>query len=229
MSFVSSPLPDLSPLLLSLKLASLTTVILLLCGLPLALWLSKSKGFAALVIEVLVTMPLVLPPTVLGFYLLVSFNPAHGPAHWLLEHTGLQLTFSFSGLLAGSVLYSLPFMVSPLKTALQNLSPGLSQASLSLGKTRSLTFFKILLPAVRPSVITASVLTFAHTLGEFGVVLMIGGNIPGKTRLASMAIYDSVENMNYAAAGWYSLILFTTTFLLVTAVFMYNRNLQQRS
>lgn len=216
-------IPDLSPVFLSVKLALLTTLILLVTGLPLAYWLARSAGVFALLVEVIVTMPLVLPPTVLGFYLLVAFNPGHNPAHWLLQHTGLQLTFSFEGLLAGSVLYSLPFMITPLKAALQNLPPSLSLASLSLGKSLTRTFVSVLLPAMRPAVVSAVVISFAHTLGEFGVVLMIGGNIPGKTRLASMAIYDSVENLDYAAAGFYSLVLFGLAFLLITFVFIYNR------
>ena len=215
---------DPAPLFLSLKLALTTTFILLFLGLPLAWWLSVNKNLLTLIIEVFVTMPLVLPPTVLGFYLLIAFNPAHNPAKWLLEHFNLQLTFTFQGLLAGSLLYSLPFMVTPLKSAFQQIPESLSQASLTLGKSRFETFFLIILPAIKPAVISAIILSFAHTLGEFGVVLMIGGNIPGKTRLASMAIYDAVESMDYDSAGWYAFILFAATFILVSAVFVFNRH-----
>lgn len=214
---------DAGPLLLSFKLAFITTLILLLVGLPLAWWLATNKSIFSILIEVLVTMPLVLPPTVLGFYLLIAFNPSHNPAKWLLNHLNLRLTFSFEGLLAGSLLYSLPFMITPLKAAFQQIQLSLSQASLTLGKSQIETFFRILLPSIKPAIISAIILSFAHTLGEFGVVLMIGGNIPGKTRLASMAIYDAVENMDYDSAGWYALILFSTTFVLVSIVFIYNR------
>jgi len=212
------------PLFLSLKLALITTFILLLAGLPLAWWLSVTKNLFTLVIEVLVTMPLVLPPTVLGFYLLIAFNPTHNPAKWLLQHLNLQLTFTFSGLLVGSILYSLPFMITPLKSAFQQIPESLSQASLTLGKSRFETFFLIILPAIKPAIISAIILSFAHTLGEFGVVLMIGGNIPDKTRLASMAIYDAVERMDYESAEWYAFILFSATFILVSTVFMFNRH-----
>ena len=215
---------DWSPIWLTLKLAATTTVILLLIGLPLAYWLSKGRSFVKIVLDALITMPLVLPPSVLGFYLLLAFSPQHGLGHWLQQTFSLQLVFSFPGLVLASVIYSLPFMIGPIKSALQQLPLSLSQASYTLGKTEYQTFRKILLPNIRPSLLTAVVLTFAHTLGEFGVVLMIGGNIPNVTRVASIAIYDSVENMDYASANTYSLILFSLTFAIVMAVFIFNKH-----
>jgi len=214
---------DLSPILLTLKLAAITTVLLLLIGLPIAWWLSKSRSIFKLIIEAIITMPLVLPPSVLGFYLLLAFSPQHGIGKWLRDAFDIQLVFSFPGLILASAIYSLPFMIGPIKSALQQLSPSLAQASYTLGKSERQTFFHVLLPNIRASVLTAATLTFAHTLGEFGVVLMIGGNIPGVTRVASIAVYDAVENQDYRAANLYSLILFGITFITVISVFVFNK------
>jgi molybdate transport system permease protein len=214
---------DLTPIGLTLKLAGITTVILLLVGLPVAYWLSKGRSIIKIIIEAIITMPLVLPPSVLGFYLLLAFSPRHGIGKWLHETFHIQFVFSFQGLILASVIYSMPFMIGPIKSALQQLPLSLAQASYTLGKTERETFIKILLPNIRSSVLTAIILTFAHTLGEFGVVLMIGGNIPGVTRVASIAVYDSVENMDYHAANVYSLILFTITFIMVISVFVFNK------
>src|SRR6201996_6894366 len=214
---------ELSPIWLTLKLASITTLILLLICLPLAWWLSKGRSIFKIILEAIITMPLVLPPSVLGFYLLLAFSPQHGVGKWLHDTFDLQLVFSFQGLILASVIYSMPFMIGPIKSALQQLPPSLAQASYTLGKTKRQTFIHVLLPNIKPSLFTAIVLTFAHTLGEFGVVLMIGGNIPNVTRVASIAVYDSVENMDYATANTYSLILFCITFVLVTGVFIFNK------
>ncbi|MFD0795667.1 molybdate ABC transporter permease subunit [Mucilaginibacter litoreus] len=214
---------DFSPIWLTLQLAAVTTVLLLILGLPLAFWLSKKRSFFKIITEAIITMPLVLPPSVLGFYLLLAFSPQHGPGRWLQQVFNVQFVFSFQGLVLASVIYSLPFMVSPIKSAFQQLPVSLTQASYTLGKTTWQTFWHVLLPNIKPSLLTAAVLTFAHTLGEFGVVLMIGGNIPGVTRVASIAVYDSVEQMDYAAANNYSFVLFAITFILVTGVFVYNR------
>jgi molybdate transport system permease protein len=192
-------------------------------GLPLAWWLSKGRSIFKTIVEAIVTLPLVLPPSVLGFYLLLAFSPQRGLGKWLNDSLGLRLVFSFEGLVLASVLYSMPFMVGPVKSALQQLPLSLSQASYTLGKTQWQTFKSVLLPNIKPSVITAIVLTFAHTLGEFGVVLMIGGNIPNVTRVASIAVYDAVERMDYRAANNYSLILFAITFVMVISVFIYNK------
>ncbi|MES2268058.1 MAG: molybdate ABC transporter permease subunit [Bacteroidota bacterium] len=214
---------DLSPIWLTLKLAAITTLILLLLGLPLAWWLSKKRSLFKIIIEAIITMPLVLPPSVLGFYLLLAFSPQRGLGHWLQQTFDVQFVFSFQGLVLASVIYSMPFMISPVKSAFQQLPVSLSQASYTLGKSQWQTFRYVLLPNIKPSLLTAAVLTFAHTLGEFGVVLMIGGNIPGVTRVASIAVYDSVEQMNYSAANNYSLILFAITFVMVLSVFIYNK------
>ncbi len=214
---------DLTPIWLTLKLASITTLILLLIGLPVAYWLSKGRSFIKILLEAIITMPLVLPPSVLGFYLLLAFSPQHGIGKWLHETFNIQFVFSFQGLILASVIYSMPFMIGPIKSALQQLPLSLSQASYTLGKTERQTFIKVLLPNIRSSVLTAIILTFAHTLGEFGVVLMIGGNIPNITRVASIAVYDSVENMDYHAANIYSLILFSITFIMVISVFVFNK------
>lgn len=215
---------DWSPIWLTLKLALISTSILLVFGLPVAYWLSKGHSFFKIIIEAIFTMPLVLPPSVLGFYLLLAFSPQQGLGKWLLQHFNLQFVFSFEGLVFASVIYSLPFMVSPVKSALQQLPKSLAHASFTMGKSGWQTFFYVLLPNIRATLLTASVMTFAHTLGEFGVVLMIGGNIPGVTRVASIAIYNSVENMDYHTANIYSLILFCLTFVLVIAVFIINKS-----
>jgi molybdate transport system permease protein len=214
---------DLTPIWLTLKLASITTVVLLLIGLPVAYWLSKGRSVIKIILEAIITMPLVLPPSVLGFYLLLAFSPQHGVGKWLQHNFNVQFVFSFQGLILASVIYSMPFMIGPIKSALQQLPLSLSQASYTLGKTERQTFIHVLLPNIRSSVLTAVILTFAHTLGEFGVVLMIGGNIPGVTRVASIAVYDSVENMDYSAANAYSLILFSITFIMVISVFVFNK------
>lgn len=214
---------DWSPIFLTIKLASISTLILLLFGLPVAYWLSKGHSVFKVILEAVLTMPLVLPPSVLGFYLLLAFSPQQGLGKWLLQHFNLQLVFSFEGLVLASVIYSLPFMISPVKSALQQLPQSLAHASFTMGKSEPETFFRVLLPNIRASLLTASVMTFAHTLGEFGVVLMIGGNIPGITRVASIAIYNSVENMDYPTANLYSLVLIGLTFVLVVTVFIINK------
>jgi molybdate transport system permease protein len=214
---------DLSPIWLTLKLAGITTLLLLVIGLPVAWWLSKGRSIFKIIIEALITMPLVLPPSVLGFYLLLAFSPQHGLGKWLQDTFDVQFVFSFKGLVLASFIYSMPFMIGPIKSALQQLPASLAQASYTLGKTPCQTFKSVLVPNIRPSLLTAIVLTFAHTLGEFGVVLMIGGNIPNVTRVASIAVYDSVERMDYAAANTYSLILFAITFVMVISIFLFNK------
>src|SRR5476649_2124332 len=213
----------LTPIWLTLKLAGITTLLLLAVGLPIAWWLSRGRSIIKTIIEALITMPLVLPPSVLGFYLLLAFSPQHGIGKWLQDVFDIRFVFSFHGLVLASFIYSMPFMIGPIKSALQQLPASLAQASYTLGKSKRETFLNVLLPNIKPSLFTAMVLTFAHTLGEFGVVLMIGGNIPNVTRVASIAVYDSVENMDYGAANTYSLILFCITFVLVIGVFIFNK------
>lgn len=213
---------DPRPFILSFKLAILVTGILLLVSVPLAYWLAYTKSRLRIFVGTLVTMPLVLPPSVLGFYLLIAFSPVSGFGKFLQDHFDIRLAFSFSGLVIASVIYSLPFMVNPIQSGLQSLPAELRQASYSLGKSRWKTLFRILLPNIPSSLVTGIVLSFAHTIGEFGVVLMIGGNIPGQTRLASIAIYDDVEMMNYGVAGKEALLLFLLSFCIVLTVYLIN-------
>jgi len=218
---------ELAPLWLTLELALGTTLILFVVAVPLASWLSGKRAVFKVVIETIVSMPLVLPPTVIGFYLLIAFSPANAFGAWLDKWLGLRLVFSFTGLLVASVFYSLPFMVHPIKSGLASLSPSLKEAAYSLGKTKWQTLFRVSLPNIKPSLLTGIILTFAHTVGEFGVVLMIGGNIPGKTRTASIAIYDEVEAFNYHGANVYAGILLALSFLILLVLYWFNRKMQQ--
>tara|TARA_R110000751_G_scaffold12457_12_gene42830 strand:- start:1674 stop:2345 length:672 start_codon:yes stop_codon:yes gene_type:complete len=213
---------DWQPLVLTFKLAVVTTAILFVVSIPIASWLSSTKSKIRPVLETLVSMPLVLPPTVLGFYMLVAFSPENAFGNWLNEWLGIKLIFSFGGLVVASVIYSLPFMVQPIQAGLSSLPSTLKEASYTMGKSKITTLLKILLPNIKPSLLTGVVLSFAHTVGEFGVVLMIGGNMPGKTKVASIAIYDEVEALNYAAANNYSLILFSVTFIILLLVYLTN-------
>jgi len=213
---------DWTPLILTFKLAFITTILLLVVAIPLSYWLAYTKSKFKPIIETLVSMPLVLPPTVLGFYMLLAFSPSNAFGSWLDEWLGLRLVFSFEGLILASVIYSLPFMVHPLQSGFSNLSESLKEASYVLGKSKITTLFKVLLPNLKTSLLTGIVLAFAHTIGEFGVVLMIGGNISGKTKVASIAIYDEVESLNYDAANTYSLILFAITFIILLLVYLVN-------
>lgn len=214
---------DWQPLLLTFRLAAITTVILLIIGIPLAYWIACTRTRFKPVIETLVSMPLVLPPSVLGFYLLLAFSPQHAFGHWLEQWFHLRLVFSFEGLVIGSVIFSLPFMVHPVQSGFQSLPPSLIEASRTLGKSDIVTLFRVLLPNIKPALLSGAVLGFAHTIGEFGVILMIGGNIPGVTKVASIAIYDEVESLNYAAANFYALVLFAVTFAILLTVYIVNR------
>jgi molybdate transport system permease protein len=219
---------DWQPLLLTLRLAAITTLILLVLGIPLAHWVSTTRIRGRTIVEALVAMPLVLPPSVLGFYLLLAFSPNNAFGRFVEDTFGLRLVFSFPGLVIASVLFSLPFMVHPIQSGLQNLPRNLTEAAYSLGLSRWQTLWRILLPNIKPSLLIGTVLTFAHTIGEFGVVLMMGGNIPGVTRVASIAIYDEVESLNYAAANFHALVLFVISFSILLLVFLFNRRAMQR-
>jgi molybdate transport system permease protein len=200
---------------LTLELATCTTAILLVLGLPLAYWLSTSRFPGKFLIEAVVALPLVLPPTVLGFYLLVGLGP-HSPLGRAYESlTGSLLPFTFSGLLVGSVIANLPFAVRPFAAAFAAVDRRLEEASWCLGVSRLATFFRVTLPLSWPGVVTGMILTFAHTVGEFGVVLMIGGNIPGVTRTLSIAIYDDVQALDYVSAGQTALVLFVFSFAVL--------------
>jgi len=209
-------------LLITFELAAITTIFLLIIGIPLAFYLSNTKSRLKPVFETFVSMPLVLPPTVLGFYLLLAFSPESVFGAWLVNTFDIRLVFSFTGLVIGSIIYSLPFMVHPIQAGFENLPKRFSEASYTLGKSKLQTIINVLLPNMKPSILTGVVLSFAHTVGEFGVVLMLGGNIPGATKVASIAIYDEVENLNYTAANNYALILFIFSFLVLMMVYAIN-------
>lgn len=212
---------DWQPIILTFKLALITTVILFFLSIPVAYWLTNTRSKTKPVLEALITMPLVLPPTVIGFYLLVAFSPSYLFGQWLGSF-GIKFVFTFEGLVLASILYSFPFMVQPIQSGLSNLPPSLAEASYVLGKSKWKTLTKVLLPNIKPSLLTGIVLSFAHTIGEFGVVLMIGGSIPGKTKVASIAIYDEVETLDYAMANTYSMILFIVTFIILVIVYLVN-------
>ncbi len=213
----------MTELLLSFRLAFLVTVILLVLATPLAYWLAFSKFRAKFLIEAVVALPLVLPPTVLGFYLLIAMGP-RGPLGKLwLALFGHTLAFTFTGLVIASLLYSLPFCVQPLVASFEKIDPKLLAASSILGADEERTFFRIILPLSLPGVITATVLTFAHTLGEFGVVLMVGGNLPGATRTVSISIYDHVQSIEYSAANQLAVTLLAISFVLLALVYGANR------
>lgn len=215
---------DYAPLWLSLRLSMITTLILLVIAIPLAYRLAYSRSRLKALAEAIISLPLVLPPTVLGFYLLLAFSPAHRFGSLLDRYFNIRLVFSFPGLVIASVLYSLPFMVNPLLSGLRGLPASLKEASQTLGKSPFTTLTRVLLPNIRPSLLTGIVLSFAHTIGEFGVVLMIGGNIPGQTRVASLAIYDELQSMNYPAAHTYAIILLAFSFLVLSLVYLANHH-----
>lgn len=214
---------DLTALLITLKLALISTLILLVLGTPLAWWLARTKWRFKFVPEAIVALPLVLPPTVLGFYLLLLLGP-QGPLGSLAQALGGRpLAFTFTGLVIGSVIYSLPFVVQPLQDAFSAAGRRPLEVAATLGAGPLDRFFTIAVPLARPGFMTAAVLGFAHTVGEFGVVLMIGGNIPGQTRVASIAIYDHVESLQYAHAHWLAGGLLLMSFLLLVMVYALNR------
>jgi molybdate transport system permease protein len=211
-------------MLLTFKLAGVTTFLLLLIGVPLGYFLAFSKSRFKPVYEAIVSMPLVLPPSVLGFYMLVFFSPQNSFGMWLEERFDLRLVFSFEGLVVASIIFSLPFMVHPIQSGFSSLPRNLIDAAYTLGKSRVNTLWHVLLPNIRASVLTGVVISFAHTVGEFGVVLMMGGNIAGETRVASIAIYDEVEALNYALANRYALTLFLISFVILLFVYAINKH-----
>lgn len=216
-------LPDLGPLWLTLRLAAFTTVILLIIGTPIAWWLATTRSQIKSVIEAVTALPLVLPPTVLGFYLLVFLSPKSFIGGTWVEMTGYTITFSFTGLVVASALYSMPFAIQPLQAAFETIGRGPMEAAATLRASPIDAFFSVLAPIAARGFLTASVLTFAHTTGEFGVVLMVGGNIPGQTKVISIAIYEHVETLNYASAHILSAILLTFSFLVLLFVYVMNR------
>jgi molybdate transport system permease protein len=208
---------------LTMRLALAVTSLLLVLGFPLAYWIAFSRWRWKFVVEAIVALPIVLPPTVLGFYVLIALGQRGPIGRWWLAMTGHTLAFTFTGLVIGSVLYSLPFAVQPFASALASVDPRLLAASEVLGVSRFRTFWRVMVPLSVSGLVTGIALTFAHTMGEFGVVLMVGGNIPGVTRTLSIDIYDQVQNLNYAAANTTALVLVAIAFVLLSLVYSMNR------
>ncbi|HEY1802431.1 MAG TPA: molybdate ABC transporter permease subunit [Terriglobales bacterium] len=215
---------DWQAFFLTIRLATLVSAILLMAGLPVAYWVAYSRWRWKFLVESVVALPIVLPPTVLGFYLLVALGPRSPVGRWWLHMTGHTLAFTFWGLVIGSVIYSLPFAVQPIVASFQTVDRRLLAASATLGASKFSTFRRVIIPLSVPGLVTGFVLSFAHTLGEFGVVLMIGGNISGVTRTVSIEIYDQVEAFNYASANHIALVLLIISFVLLSFVYGINRN-----
>ena len=213
---------DFAPFILSFKLAGLTTLILFVLSLPLAWYLSQTSSKTKPFLEAVTALPIVLPPSVLGFYILVVLSPNSAVGGFFEDLFGVKLVFSFAGLVVASCFYSLPFMVQPLQSGFESLNKHMLEASYLAGKSKLQTVLKIALPNIKPSLITALIITFAHTVGEFGVVLMVGGSIPGETKVASVAIYEMVEVMEYGKAHIYSALMVLMSFVVLLAVYIFN-------
>lgn len=219
---------EYEPFVLSFKLASLTTLILFVLSLPLAWWLSQTTSKTKPFFEAITALPIVLPPSVLGFYILVALSH-NSPLGAFFEDTfGVSLVFNFTGLVVASCFYSLPFMVQPLQGGFQSINKNMLEASYISGKSKFATIFQVALPNMKPALITAIIVTFAHTVGEFGVVLMVGGSIPGETKVASIAIYEMVEMMDYTSAHIYSAIMVILSFVVLLSVYIFNASQNKR-
>lgn len=213
---------DLSAIWLSIKLATVVTFILLLISTPIAWWLARTRCWWKGPVAAMVALPIILPPTVIGFYLLIAMGP-NGPLGHLSQYLGLGLLpFTFTGLVVASVFYSLPFVVQPLQNAFENISDRSLETAATLRASTLDTFFSVVLPLSKPGILTAMVLGFAHTIGEFGMILMIGGNIPGQTRVVSVQIYDHVEAMEYASAHWLSAAMVIFSFVMLLILYTFN-------
>nr|WP_024788199.1 MULTISPECIES: molybdate ABC transporter permease subunit [unclassified Lebetimonas] len=219
---------DLTPFFLSFKLAFSVTVILLFVGIPFSYFLSNTKSKIKPVLEALSALPIVLPPSVLGFYLLILLSQDSFIGKIIYEIFNIKLVFTFEGLVVASSIYSFPFMIQPLQNGFDNIDKKLIEASFLSGKGKLTTLFKIILPNMKSSIMTAVIITFAHTVGEFGVVLMVGGSIPGKTEVASVAIYDYVEMMDYKSAHFYSAIMLIISFLVLLFVYIFNEKQKRK-
>ena len=213
---------DFAPFILSFKLAGLTTLILFLLALPFAWWLSQTDAKSKPVLEAITALPIVLPPSVLGFYILVVLSPNAAVGGFFEDVFGVKLVFSFTGLVVASCFYSLPFMVQPLQSGFESLNKHMLEASYLAGKSKLQTIWYVALPNMKPALITALIITFAHTVGEFGVVLMVGGSIPNETKVASVAIYEMVEVMEYGKAHIYSAIMVAMSFVVLLLVYVFN-------
>ena len=210
-------------IILTFEIAAITTIILLPIGLIVGYYLANCKNKISLIIEVLVWMPLILPPSVIGFYLLITFSPNNFIGKYLLDTMNIKLVFSKEGIIFASIIFSLPFMVNPIKDGFNGIPKSLKEASYMLGKDKLYTALYVLIPNIKSNILLGCITSFVHTIGEFGVVMMIGGNIDKKTRVASIAIYDEVESLNFALAHKYSLVLFLTTFILLLVIFYIDR------
>lgn len=219
---------DFTPFYLSLKLALITTIILFALCVPLAFFMSRKHFAFKSAIEAIISLPLVLPPSVLGFYILVFLSPYSPFGAFLEELFGLRLVFNFTALIIASCIYSLPFMFSPIFAGFKQLNTNIIEASYCLGKSPVATLLKVALPNIKPNLLNAVVISFAHTLGEFGVVLMIGGSVAGQTKVASIAIYEAVEIMDYSTAHIYSAIMLIFSFILLLGVFYTNKKMKAR-
>ena len=216
------------PFVISFKLATIVTVILFLICLPYGWYLSQTNSRVKPFLEAVTALPIVLPPSVLGFYILyaLSYNSPIGV--FLNHYFGIKLVFNFPGLVVASCLYSFPFMLQPIQNGFEGLKKSMLEASYVGGKSKLETVFKVALPNIKPSLVSALVITFAHTIGEFGVVLMVGGSIPGKTKVASVAIYEMVEEMDYTTAHIYSAIMVAISFLVLLTVYFFNKKIKSR-
>ena len=213
---------EFTPFILSFKLAFITTSILFTLSLPLAWYLSQTKSKIKPFLEALTSLPIVLPPSVLGFYILAALSQNSPLGSFFEENFGVSLVFNFTGLVVASCFYSLPFMVQPLQNGFESLNKHMIEASYLSGKSQLQTLYRVALPNIKPALLTALVVTFAHTVGEFGVVLMVGGSIPGETKVASVAIYEMVEMMDYTKAHIYSAIMVIMSFSVLLAVYVFN-------
>jgi molybdate transport system permease protein len=217
---------DITALWVTLQLAAVTTLLLLVLGTPLAWWLARTRSAFKPVVDAFVTLPLILPPTVLGFYLLIALGPDGPLGSLAMAANGKPLAFTFTGLVIGSVIYSLPFVIRPLEESFAAIGRRPLEVAATLGAKPVDRFFSVILPLAKPGYLTALVLAFAHTLGEFGVVLMIGGNIPGETQVLSIAIYDHVESLEYTQAHVLAGLLLCLSFVLLLGIFSFNRRLR---
>jgi len=213
---------DFTPFFLSFKLAFFVTLILLVVGIPFAWFLSTTKSRFKPVLEAVSALPIVLPPSVLGFYLLVMLSQDSPVGRFFYEYFNLRLVFTFEGLVVASCIYSFPFMIQPLQSGFEHIPKNIIEASYLSGKGKFTTLLRVILPNMKSSLMTAVIITFAHTVGEFGVVLMVGGSIPGKTEVASVAIYDYVETLDYAKAHVYSAIMLAISFAVLLFVYVFN-------
>jgi len=216
------------PFLLSFKLALITAIILFVISLPLAWYLARSQSRFKPILEAITALPIVLPPSVLGFYLLWAFSANSYLGEFLKSHFDITLTFSFAGLVLASCIYSLPFMIQPLQAGFEGLNPHMIESSFIAGKSKLQTLLFVAIPNIKPSLLMAFIVTFAHTVGEFGVVLMVGGSIPGETKVASVAIYEQVEVMDYANAHIYSLVMLLISFSVLLVVYIFNHRYKNK-